>query len=254
MTRTVTRIDPATRDACISTAATSCAPRTIILAYRRHRGDASPSTASTGSIGKGIYYGAARSEAANTHGLDVHLVGAGNSAGQAALFFAHARAQRDAARPRRRAREEHVALPGRPDRGEVQHRGPAPTPRSWRRTATRSRARSTCATAGRARPRRHESRRPVRLHRRRRRDGLAAAADRARRPRLRADRRRRAPRRRWSLDRDPYLLETSVPGVFACGDVRLEPGQARRRGGRRGQHGHRVRAPVPQRSAEAAAV
>jgi thioredoxin reductase (NADPH) len=24
----------------------------------------------------------------------------------------------------------------------------------------------------------------------------------------------------WSLDRDPYLLETSVPGVFAVGDVR----------------------------------
>ena len=25
------------------------------------------------------------------------------------------------------------------------------------------------------------------------------------------------------LDRDPYLLETSVPGVFACGDVRFAP-------------------------------
>ncbi len=28
---------------------------------------------------------------------------------------------------------------------------------------------------------------------------------------------------RWELDRDPYLLETSVPGIFACGDVRLAP-------------------------------
>ncbi len=28
---------------------------------------------------------------------------------------------------------------------------------------------------------------------------------------------------RWELDRDPYLLETSVPGIFACGDVRLGP-------------------------------
>ena len=28
------------------------------------------------------------------------------------------------------------------------------------------------------------------------------------------------PPRNWSLDRDPYLLEASVPGVFAIGDVR----------------------------------
>ena len=28
---------------------------------------------------------------------------------------------------------------------------------------------------------------------------------------------------RWQLDRDPYLLETSVPGIFACGDVRSAP-------------------------------
>jgi len=28
---------------------------------------------------------------------------------------------------------------------------------------------------------------------------------------------------RWELERDPYLLETSVPGVFAAGDVRFGP-------------------------------
>jgi thioredoxin reductase (NADPH) len=27
----------------------------------------------------------------------------------------------------------------------------------------------------------------------------------------------------WELERDPYLLETSVPGIFACGDVRSGP-------------------------------
>jgi thioredoxin reductase (NADPH) len=38
--------------------------------------------------GKGISYGAARSEAPNTHGLDIHIIGAGNSAGQAAIHLA----------------------------------------------------------------------------------------------------------------------------------------------------------------------
>jgi len=28
---------------------------------------------------------------------------------------------------------------------------------------------------------------------------------------------------RWELERDPYLLETSVPGIFASGDVRYGP-------------------------------
>jgi len=28
---------------------------------------------------------------------------------------------------------------------------------------------------------------------------------------------------RWELERAPYLLETSVPGIFACGGVRLGP-------------------------------
>jgi len=43
-------------------------------------------------LGNGLYYGAARSDASVAQGADVLIVGAGNSAGQAALFFArHAR-------------------------------------------------------------------------------------------------------------------------------------------------------------------
>jgi thioredoxin reductase (NADPH) len=40
-------------------------------------------------LGRGVYYGAARTEAQNCRGQDVFLVGGGNSAGQAAMFFAN---------------------------------------------------------------------------------------------------------------------------------------------------------------------
>jgi thioredoxin reductase (NADPH) len=39
-------------------------------------------------LGNGVYYGAARSDASLAQGTDICLIGAGNSAGQAALFFA----------------------------------------------------------------------------------------------------------------------------------------------------------------------
>lgn len=43
-------------------------------------------------LGNGVFYGAARSDAAIAKGADVCIIGAGNSAGQAALFFSrHAR-------------------------------------------------------------------------------------------------------------------------------------------------------------------
>jgi len=40
-------------------------------------------------FGRGVYYGAARTEALGTRGQDVFLIGGGNSAGQAAMFFAN---------------------------------------------------------------------------------------------------------------------------------------------------------------------
>jgi thioredoxin reductase (NADPH) len=90
VTRTITRIDPNTRHVHLDGGDVLRA-KTIILAcgvaWRRLSIDGLDRLA-----GKGISYGAARSDAPGTHGLDVHIVGAGNSAGQAAVSFsAHAR-------------------------------------------------------------------------------------------------------------------------------------------------------------------
>src|SRR5439155_5656894 len=87
VTRRITRIDPAAHRIHLDGGDVLHA-RTIILAcgvaWRKLSIEGADRLA-----GNGISYGAARSEAAATHGLDVHIVGAGNSAGQAALFFAH---------------------------------------------------------------------------------------------------------------------------------------------------------------------
>ena len=90
VTRAIERIDPATRQVHLDGGDVIRA-RTIILAcgvaWRKLAIDGFDRLA-----GKGISYGAARSEAPTTHGQDIHIVGAGNSAGQAALFFSnHAR-------------------------------------------------------------------------------------------------------------------------------------------------------------------
>ena len=90
VTRSIERIDPATRQVHLDEGDVLRA-KTIILAsgvtWRQLDMDGLERLS-----GKGISYGAARSEASNTHGIDIHIIGAGNSAGQAALFFStHAR-------------------------------------------------------------------------------------------------------------------------------------------------------------------
>jgi thioredoxin reductase (NADPH) len=87
VTRSIMRIDPSKRLVYLDGGDVLSA-KTIILAcgvsWRRL-----PVEGFDGLVGKGVFYGAARSEAPNTHGLDVHIVGAGNSGGQAAMFFAN---------------------------------------------------------------------------------------------------------------------------------------------------------------------
>ena len=211
------RIDPTTRDVLLDGGERSARARSSsrpASTWRRLAIDGFDRL-----IGKGIYYGAARSEAGDTQGLDVHLIGAGNSAGQAALFFAnHARTVTLVVRGDV-AGEEHVALPDRADARQAQHRGPA-------------------AVGGAGGPRRRPSdgdrhRRPPSGEVRRHECGglfVFIGAD-AETEWLPAEIARDArgyvltgddvvKAGRWSHSRDPYLLETSVPGIFACGDVR----------------------------------
>ncbi len=173
-------------------------------------------------IGKGIYYGAARSEAGTTQGLDIHLIGAGNSAGQAAMFFSsHARSVamlvrgdsleksmsqylidqvRSKANIRVALNSEVAAVHGEQnlDGVEVLDRLTGAT----RREASAGLFVFIGADA--------ET------------DWLPPAVAREGHGYvLTGEDLKRAGR--WSEERDPYLLETSVPGIFACGDVRFGP-------------------------------
>ena len=74
-------------------------------------------------IGRGVLYGAARTEAPTVAGKRVFIIGGGNSAGQAALFFADLREFSDHAGPRRRSEAQHVAILDRSDCSRAGHSG-----------------------------------------------------------------------------------------------------------------------------------
>ena len=173
-------------------------------------------------VGKGIYFGAARSEAGSTQGLDVHLIGAGNSAGQAALFFAnHARTVtlvvRGNALDKSMSRYLVEQVRSKANIGvelqsEVQavHGDEHLTAIDILDRASGIVRRRDCAglfvfigadaeTGWLPAEIARDSRGYVLT-------GIDAVKS-----------------GRWSRDRDPYLLETSVPGIFACGDVRFSP-------------------------------
>ncbi len=173
-------------------------------------------------IGKGVYYGAARSEADATQGMDIHLIGAGNSAGQAAMFFAnHANTVTLVVRGPsiadsmsqylveqiRGKSNIRVLLQSevKAAHGEIQLEAIDILDR-----AKGSTSRQNCS-------------------------GLfvfigADAETQWLPPEVARSNRGyvltgvEVPRGGvWKAERDPFLLETSVPGIFACGDVRLSP-------------------------------
>jgi len=199
--------------------------RAVIVAtgvsYRRL-----PADGADALTGRGIYYGADASEAAQCTGEEVYLVGAANSAGQAALNLArHAKrvvllvrgSALDATMSRYlvdriistptievRVCTEVVAARGNGHLEAITLRDKAAgvreeVPASWLFCFIGASPRTDWLGPAIARDR----------------NGFVVTGQEV--PRFgEAD---GAP---WPLDRAPYSLETSVPGVFAAGDVRLD--------------------------------
>jgi thioredoxin reductase (NADPH) len=220
VTRSITRIDAATRQVHLD-GGDVLRGRTIVLAcgvsWRHLEIEGFERLA-----GKGIFYGAARSEAASTHGLDIHIIGAGNSAGQAAMFFsAHARSvtilYRGEAIEKSMSRYLVEQLATRANI-HVEYRAEVAGAHG-----DVSLEAIDVYNAATGETTRRES------------GGLfifigADAETSWLPPEIALDPKgyvltgsdvRAAGR--WRLDRDPFLLETSVPGIFACGDVRFSP-------------------------------
>lgn len=217
VTRTITRLDAENRQVHLDGGDVLRA-RTIILAcgvaWRRLALDGFERLA-----GKGIAYGAARSDAAGTHGLDIHIVGAGNSSGQAAMFFAnHARRVTILCRGDNLEKSMSRYLID-----QLASRSNVDVLFNSEVVAAHGDASLEAVDIGNS-----ATGETVRAES----GGLfifigADAETSWLPPEIALDRHgyvltgtdlRDAGR--WTLDRDPYLLETSVPGIFACGDVR----------------------------------
>jgi thioredoxin reductase (NADPH) len=170
--------------------------------------------------GRGVYYGAAAHEALNCRDQDVYVVGGANSAGQAAVYFS------------RYARQVVMLV-----RGESLRRGMSAYLIEQVEANPRIVVRTCTEVTGGAGGEHLE-----RLELRDSRTGAVESVDagwlfvfigaaphttwlgdafaRDERGFLLTGPDVLAGGREWPLERDPYYLETSVPGVFASGDVR----------------------------------
>lgn len=175
--------------------------------------------------GRGVYYGSAMTEAAVCAGQDVYVVGGANSAGQAAVFFS------------RHARQVTLLVRGDSLERSMSHyliqqlAGlPNVTVRSCTEIAAAHGAQHLEAlslhhTRSGETDRVASSHLFVFIGAAPRTDWLDGVVARDPRgfirsgPDLLVDGRRPAG---WSLERDPYYLECSLPGVFVAGDVRAE--------------------------------
>ena len=174
--------------------------------------------------GRGVYYGSALTEASACLGQDVYVVGGANSAGQAAVYLArHAKSVTILVRGSG-AGEVDVLLPDQADRGYPEHLG-ADLHRGHRGQGQRPPGEPD--PPGYRQGHDGISGRPVAVHVHRSgaahrlaggRDSAGLAGVRGRRSGPVADRGTAG----WELDRMPYHLETSVPGVFVAGDARAE--------------------------------
>jgi thioredoxin reductase (NADPH) len=178
-------------------------------------------------VGAGVYYGAAASEARAMRGRDVFIVGAGNSAGQAAMHLArHARSVTMLARSGSLSAsmsnylvteiEQSPRITVRLNTEVVDGGGAGRLETLTLKDRTSQKSQDLAADAlflmlG-AEPRSHW------LADNLQRDAhgfLCTGRDVAMEPSVDD-----ASARAWPLPRPPLLLETSMPGVFAAGDVR----------------------------------
>jgi thioredoxin reductase (NADPH) len=176
-------------------------------------------------VGQGVFYGAARAEAMRMRGRTVHLIGGGNSAGQAALLFSdYAESVTMLVRgPSLAASMSQYLIE------QLDAKGNVTVETNTEVVAVEGEDALEAIDVVTGKDRRRE---------RRRSDGLfvfiGARAETDWLPnriirdewgylctgRDVMDLLRERPPAAWPLKRDPYLLETSVPGILAAGDVR----------------------------------